>query len=216
MNHLPKKLNYLIQVFRSNPSELLRILRIVLTSAKYRYLFRCTGNKTVVGEHTVFINSANIRIGDGCLVQDRVYFRAGLDGYIRIGDGAAVNSYVQIYGHGGIDIGDSAQIGPNTVVTTTGHDYLSSELDSNYAGIKIGKRAWIGANCTILPGVTIGDNAVIGAGAVVAGDIPANCVAVGVPARVVRRFSNIDDATKLHSRSGTENHKSEQDNNANR
>jgi acetyltransferase-like isoleucine patch superfamily enzyme len=152
----------------------------------------------VVGERAVFINSANIRIGDDCLIQDRVYFRAGLDGHIHIGDGAAVNSYVQLYGHGGIDIGDNAQVGPNTVITTTGHDYLSSDLDSNYAGIKIGNRAWIGANCTILPGITIGDHAVIGAGAVVAKDIPPNCVALGVPARVIRHFEKDESGTDHH------------------
>lgn len=152
----------------------------------------------MVGERAVFINSANIRIGDDCLIQDRVYFRAGLDGHIHIGDGAAVNSYVQLYGHGGIDIGDNAQVGPNTVITTTGHDYLSSDLDSNYAGIKIGNRAWIGANCTILPGITIGDHAVIGAGAVVAKDIPPNCVALGVPARVIRHFEKDESGTDHH------------------
>jgi len=192
VNHLPRKLNYIIQIVLKNPSEIVRLLRVALASFKFRYLYRCTGRKTVVGERTVFINSANIRIGEGCLIQDRVYFRAGLDGHIRLGDGAAVNSYVQMYGHGGIDIGDNAQVGPNTVITTTGHDYLSTDLDSNYAGIKIGRRAWIGANCTVLPGVTIGDHAVIGAGAVVAKDIPANCVALGVPARVIRYFDDVE------------------------
>lgn len=204
MNHLPRKLNYITQILFKNPSEIVRLVRVALTSFKYRYLYRCTGRKTVVGERTVFINSANISVGEDCLIQDRVYFRAGLDGHIRIGNGAAVNSYVQMYGHGGIDIGDKAQVGPNTVITTTGHDYLSTDLDSNYAGIKIGERAWIGANCTVLPGVSIGDHAVIGAGAVVAGDIPSNCVALGVPARVIRHFDDLD--ARNSGNAGCENH----------
>jgi acetyltransferase-like isoleucine patch superfamily enzyme len=134
------------------------------------------------------INSNNIEIGANCLIKDRVYLRAGIDGHIILGDGAAINSFVQIYGHGGVNIGEQTQIGPNSVVTTTGHDYLSRNLDQDYSAISIGARVWIGANCTILPGVTIGDHAVIGAGAVVTRDIPANCVAVGVPARVIRHF----------------------------
>jgi acetyltransferase-like isoleucine patch superfamily enzyme len=138
------------------------------------------------------INSANIVIGSDCLIQDRVYLRAGIDGHIIIGDGAALNSFVQMYGHGGIKIGKSSQVGPNSVVTTTGHDYLSTDLERNYSGIEIGERVWIGANCTILPGVTIGDQAVIGAGAVVTKNIPARSVAMGVPARVVRSFGSND------------------------
>jgi acetyltransferase-like isoleucine patch superfamily enzyme len=134
------------------------------------------------------VNSANISIGANCLLQDRVYLRAGIDGHILIDDGAALNSFVQMYGHGGIKIGKNSQLGPNTVVTTTGHDYISGNLDSEYASISIGERVWIGANCTIIGGVHIGDHAVIGAGAVVIKDIPARCVAVGVPARVVRSF----------------------------
>ena len=209
MNHLPRKSSYIVQVLLKNPSEILRIFRVAITSFKFRYLYRCTGRKTVVGERAVFINSANIRIGENCLIQDRVYFRAGLDGHIRLGDGAAVNSYVQMYGHGGIDIGDNAQVGPNTVITTTGHDYLSTDLESNYAGIKIGNRAWIGANCTVLPGVTIGDNAVIGAGAVVAKDIPPDCVALGVPARVIRYFDDPNQETPDHGSSEENNTESE-------
>jgi acetyltransferase-like isoleucine patch superfamily enzyme len=93
-------------------------------------------------------------------------------------------------------VGKDTQIGPNTVITTTGHDYLSNDLETAYSSIDIGERVWIGANCTILGGVTIGDQTVIGAGAVVTKDIPPYSVAVGVPARVVRTFdeSEIDSA----------------------
>lgn len=150
------------------------------------------------------VNSANIKIGSNCLLQDRVYLRAGIDGHIVINDGAALNSFVQMYGHGGIDIGKDTQVGPNSVITTTGHDYLSSDLDSDFAAITIGERVWIGANCTIIGGVHIGDHAVIGAGAVVTNDIPSRCVAVGVPARVIRSF----DASEA---SDTENNANKMD-----
>jgi len=192
MNHLPHKVKYLLQTATSNPSELLRIAVVAWTSFRYRWIKRCVGRNTVVGERTVMINSANIDIGADCLIKDRVYLRAGIDGNIAIDDGAALNSFVQLYGHGGITVGKDTQIGPNTVITTTGHDYVSTELDTAYSPITIGERVWIGANCTILGGVNIGDRAVIGAGAVVTKDIPSNCVAVGVPARVVRSFDEAE------------------------
>ena len=134
------------------------------------------------------INAANIDIGTDCLLKDRVYLRAGIEGRISIDDRAALNSFVQMYGHGGIKIGKDTQIGPNTVITTTTHDYLATALETSFLEISIGERVWIGGNCTILGGVHIGDQAVIGAGAVVTKDIPARSVAVGVPARVIRSF----------------------------
>ena len=194
MDHLPNKAAYLVNIVTKNPAELIRIARVGWSTFRFRYLHRCVGPNTVVGESTVMLNAGNIDIGSNCLIQDRVYLRAGIDGKIDIGDGAALNSFVQMYGHGGISIGDDTQVGPNSVITTTGHDYLATDLTQNYSSIKIGKRVWIGANCTILPGVTIHDQAVIGAGAVVSKDIPARCVALGVPAKVARHFDeNTED-----------------------
>jgi acetyltransferase-like isoleucine patch superfamily enzyme len=190
MQHLPHKLRYALKTLVWSPSELFRLVKVGWTTFKYRYIHRCVGARTVVGDGTVMINTSNIRIGSECLIQDRVYLRAGVDGMIHVGDGAALNSFVQIYGHGGVTIGASTQIGPGTIITTSGHDYRATDLAQDNAPIRLGERVWIGANCTIVPGVTIGDKAVIGAGAVVAEDIPASCVAVGVPARVIRRFGS--------------------------
>jgi acetyltransferase-like isoleucine patch superfamily enzyme len=197
MNHLPHKFRYALKTLIWSPFELLRLARVAWTTFKFRYIHRCAEPHTIIGESTVMINTANIRIGSGCLIQDRVYLRAGVDGSIEVGDGAALNSFVQIYGHGGVKIGASTQIGPGTIITTSGHDYRATDLAPDNAPIILGDRVWIGANCTILPGVTIGDKAVIGAGAVVAEDIPESCVAVGVPARVIRHFDNgrVEDST---------------------
>jgi acetyltransferase-like isoleucine patch superfamily enzyme len=148
----------------------------------------------------------NISIGAGCLLQDRVYIRAGVDGSVELEDRSALNTYVQIYGHGGVRIGKDTQIGPGTIITTTGHDYRATDLAINNAPIDIGDRVWIGCNCAILPGVTIGDKTVIGAGAVVTSDIPANCVAVGVPARVIRRFGDDTTSAKESHSSTDEGH----------
>ena len=188
MEHLPNKHLYVLRTILKNPTELLRLLRVAWSTFRFRFLHRCVGADTVVGEGTIMTNPSNISIGQSCLIMDRAYLRAGVQGSIVIGDRAALNSFVQLYGHGGIEIGDDTQVGPNTVITTTGHDYLATNLEQNYAGIRIGSRVWIGANCTVLPGVSIGDQAVVGAGAVVSRDIPPRCVAVGVPARVIRTF----------------------------
>ena len=81
------------------------------------------------------------------------------------------------------------QIGHNVVFATLNHFLEPEKRKMTYsAPIVLGKNVWIGSNATILQGVTIGDNAVIGAGAVVTGDIPADTVAVGVPARVVKHI----------------------------
>jgi acetyltransferase-like isoleucine patch superfamily enzyme len=81
-----------------------------LTTFKFRCIKRCIGAGTIVGTGTVIVNSANVRIGRGCLLQDAVYIRAGTEGEIAIGDGAALNSFCRIFGHGGVEIGEDTQI----------------------------------------------------------------------------------------------------------
>lgn len=185
-----RKSRYIGQVLRSDPFELLRVIRTALTTAKFRYIRRCIGKGTVVGPHTEIINAAQVRIGRDCLLQDGVYMRAGTQGKIILGDRVALNSFCRLFGHGTIEIQDDAQLGPGSLVTTTEHDIYGS-LEASFKKVEIGKRAWIGANVTILPGVKIGDYAVIGAGSVVTKDIPARCVAVGVPARVIKTLDLI-------------------------
>jgi acetyltransferase-like isoleucine patch superfamily enzyme len=179
------KATYLLRVIKTNPSELWRVLRIGLASAKFRYLKRCVGQGTVVGVRTEIINSANVRIGRDCLLQDNIYIRAGTEGRITIGDRAALDSFCRLFGHGSIDIGEDTQIGPGCLITTTDHDY-GDNLTVRFKRVSIGKRVWIGANVIILPGVEIGDGAVVEAGSVVMKNLPPRCVALGVPARVVK------------------------------
>jgi acetyltransferase-like isoleucine patch superfamily enzyme len=106
---------------------------------------------------------------------------------VTIADRVAINSFCRFFGHGSIEIGEDTQIGPGTLITTTGHDY-AHDLEVSFQKVVIGRHVWVGANVTILPNVEIGDFAVIGAGAVVNKSIPANSLAVGVPARVIRRI----------------------------
>lgn len=106
---------------------------------------------------------------------------------LRIGKRVFINAGCRFQDQGGITIGDDCLIGHNVVLATLNHDLDPSHRgDLHPAPITLGRNVWVGANVTILPGVTVGDNAVIGAGSLVNKSIPANAVAVGTPAKVIR------------------------------
>ena len=106
---------------------------------------------------------------------------------IAVGKNVFINSGCKFQDQGGIVIGDGALIGHNVVLATLNHSLAVRDRQDLIPGpIRIGKNAWIGSNVTILPGVTVGDSAVVAAGAVVTKDVPAYTVAGGVPARVLR------------------------------
>ena len=88
-----------------------------------------------------------------------------------------------------ITIGDDVQIGPNVQLLTPTHPVEAGPRRDKWEAaqpITIGDNVWLGGGAIVLPGVTIGENTVVGAGSVVTRDLPANVVAVGNPARVVR------------------------------
>ena len=94
-----------------------------------------------------------------------------------------------------IYVGDNVMFGPNVVLATAGHPIepaLRSKQAQYNLPIHIGNNVWIGASCVVLPGVTIGENSVIGAGSIVTKDIPPNVVAVGNPCRVLRPIGEKD------------------------
>lgn len=105
---------------------------------------------------------------------------------INIGKNVFINSGCRFQDQGGITIGDDTLIGHNVVLATLNHGFSPGERKDMYpAPIIIRKNVWVGANATVLPGVTIGENAVIAAGAVVTKDVPKNTVVGGVPAKVL-------------------------------
>ena len=94
-----------------------------------------------------------------------------------------------------IYVGDYTMFGPNVILATAGHPILPKLRQEAYLynmPVLIGKNCWLGAGVIVLPGVTIGDNTVIGAGSVVTKDIPSNVVAVGNPCRVLREINEHD------------------------
>lgn len=106
---------------------------------------------------------------------------------ITVGKNVFINACCHFQDHGGVTIGDGCQIGHNVVFATLNHGLAPEERQTTYpAPIILGRNVWVGSNATILQGVTIGDNAVIGAGAVVTKDVEANTIVGGVPARFIK------------------------------
>ena len=124
-------------------------------------------------------------VGKGLRIETPFYTDFGKN--ITVGDNVFINAGCKFQDQGGIYIDDGALIGHNVVLATLDHDLDPEKRHLlRPAPIHIGKRVWIGAGVVITKGVHIGDNSVIAAGAVVTHDIPANVIAAGVPAKVLR------------------------------
>lgn len=107
---------------------------------------------------------------------------------IRVGHKVFINQCCTIYDMGGVDIGDLVMIGPNVNIITVGHALEPSQRRKYIEAkpIVIQRNVWIATGATILGGVTVGENAVVGAGAVVTKDVPPNTFVAGVPAQLIR------------------------------
>ena len=106
---------------------------------------------------------------------------------ISVGRNVFINACCHFQDHGGVTLGDGCMIGHNVVFATLNHGLAPEDRKTTYpAPIVLGKNVWVGSNATILQGVTIGDHAVIDAGAVVTKDVAANAIVGGVPARFIK------------------------------
>ncbi len=106
---------------------------------------------------------------------------------IHIGKNVFINSGCRFQDHGGIYIDDHVLIGHNVVLATLNHDEdPEHRADMFPKSIHIEKNVWIGAHATVLPNVTIGQNSIVGAGAVVTKDVPPDTIVAGVPAKIIR------------------------------
>lgn len=125
------------------------------------------------------------RLGENSMVQTPIY--CNLAKNIHIGNRVMVMPYFRCMSAGNVYIDDEVRIAMNVAVITNNHDLYDREI-LLIQDVHICRNAWIGAGVTILPGVTIGENAVVGAGSIVTKDIPANTVAVGSPAKVIKEL----------------------------
>ena len=123
-------------------------------------------------------------------------FYANWGGYhCHFGKGVYANYHLTCVDDTHIYVGDYTELGPNVVIATAGHPILPELREQVYqynAPVRIGRNCWLGAGVIVVPGITIGDNTVVGAGSVVTKDIPSNVIAVGNPCKVLREVGEKD------------------------
>ena len=133
-------------------------------------------------------------IGEDCYIETP--FHANWGGrHVHFGKNIYTNFNLVMVDDTHIYVGDFCQIGPNVVLATAGHPVLPELRERGYqynAPVRIGRNCWLGANVVVVPGVTIGDNVVVGAGSVVTRDLPDNVVAVGNPCKILREVNDRD------------------------
>ncbi len=133
-------------------------------------------------------------VGEGCYIESPFYSNFG-GKHLHLGKNIYFNFACTMVDDTHIYIGDCTMLGPNVTITTAGHPILPELRAKGYqynAPVHIGKNCWLGAGVIVMPGVTVGDNVVIGAGSIVTKDLPSNVVAVGNPCRILREVNAHD------------------------
>ncbi|MBQ8232967.1 MAG: sugar O-acetyltransferase [Lachnospiraceae bacterium] len=158
-------------------------------------LYDFNATRPLEGEkRTHLLKEMFAEIGDGCYIEPP--FHANWGGHhVHFGKGVYANFNLTLVDDTHIYVGDYTLFGPNVTVATAGHPILPELREQGYqynAPVHIGKNCWIGAGVVIVPGVTIGDNVVVGAGSVVTKDLPDNVIAVGNPCKVLREVNEHD------------------------
>lgn len=145
-------------------------------------------------KRTAMLKEMFAEIGEGCYIEPP--FHANFGGkHVHFGKNVYANFNLTCVDDTHIYVGDYTMIGPNVTVATAGHPILPELREKAYQynmPVHIGRNCWLGAGVVVLPGVTIGDNTVIGSGSIVTKDIPSGVVAVGNPCRVLREIGEHD------------------------
>lgn len=152
------------------------------------------GDKVFIGENSRIDGGfleGEIKIKNDVYISQYCILKA-FRGTITINEGVNVGSFTQIRGSGNIEIGKNSLFANNVQMIAVEHIFKDPRIPIKFQGaeikgVKIGEDVWLGAYVIVLAGVTIGDGAVVGAGAVVTKDVPPYSIAVGNPARVIRK-----------------------------
>lgn len=136
--------------------------------------------------------SGNVYIGEDTVIGSYSFLSTMPDGNLRIGNDVLINSFSVIGGSESVDIGDHCIFAAYAHITDASHSFDDPDIMIKHARflakpVKINKNVWLGSSVMIMKGVTIGDGCVIGAKSLVNHDIPPNSIAVGIPAKIVRK-----------------------------
>jgi acetyltransferase-like isoleucine patch superfamily enzyme len=158
---------------------------MAITAALNRLTF-----SDAVEVRAVFSELIGKKVDDSFLLIPPFYTTGGLE--ITVGRNVFVNQNCTFYDLGGLDIADDVMIGPNVSIITSGHPIAPSRRRAFVIAkpIAIERNVWIAAGVTIIGGVTVGENSVVAAGAVVTKDVPPNTLVGGNPARVIRSIAD--------------------------
>ena len=169
------------------------IMELQLQCLDKLYDFNMT-RPTELGKREEMLKEMFAEIGENCYIEPPLHSNWG-GKHVHFGKNVYANFGLTLVDDTHIYVGDGTMFGPNCVIATAGHP-IDSELRERQLQynipVHIGKNCWLGAGVLVMPGVTIGDNSVIGAGSVVTKDIPANVIAVGNPCRVLREIGERD------------------------
>lgn len=168
-----------IDVTRQTPEEL------ALAAEHARLLFRFNNTMPGTSEYGELMRAIFPTMGEGSIVSTPL--TAVRPHMVRIGRNVVVMPGCLMMSAGGITIDDGAMIAANVQLISNNHDLYERQVIT-CKPVHIGKNAWIGAGATILPGVTVGDNAVVGAASVVTRDVAPDTIVAGNPARFIKRI----------------------------
>lgn len=173
-----------------------REMRVARAIASFKHHRVQHGIRPVMEHRSPAIqNEGRITFGDRAEfsgAESRSFIRAIAGAKINVGDRSYMNSGVTLTAVEHIIIGDDVKIGSFVAISDYGSHEIFAGSGIMRSPVTIGNNVWIGRGSFVMPGVSIGDNSVIGAGSVVTKSVPANCVAVGAPARVIRSLPPVN------------------------
>lgn len=178
------------QLYFPNDEEIMRE-----QSACLEMLYDFNATRPSEGEkRTEMLKKMFAEIGENCYIEPPFHANWASH-HVHFGKGVYANFNLTLVDDTHIYVGDYTMFGPNVTVATAGHPILPELRQQGYqynAPVHIGKNCWLGSGVIVLPGVTIGDNVVVGAGSIVTKDLPDNVVAVGNPCKVLREVNEHD------------------------
>lgn len=187
--------------------KLIRVIQSIknyIVFCTYENRFRKIGDNCRIGKNFVFHDEDCIEIGDNFYAGDylvleswKEYQGVRYSPCLNIGNNVVFTNYIQISCIDEVTIGDNVLLGHAVYISDNNHGMSDSDALKippvqrklySKGAVRIGNNVWIGRHVCVMPGVTIGDNCIIGANSVVTKDIPANCIAVGNPAIVIKKI----------------------------